>query len=675
MEPPPPDRASRAGLELISLNTNPFRRALAASLLIGVLLYPVGASVAATDQASATPAVESLLQAENARFHAQLERDVAALARGMADEVVYTHASGHRQTKSEYLRDVQSGRSPYRSIEARDRVTRVLGNVGVTRGVLHMIVGDKELSSSYLGVYIKRDGRWQLLDWQSSPSDQQEAGQLGATADCAALARLALPGASITSADSVAAGSYRVPLEAQRLGGRPGMNVAGRAELAPNPAFCRIAATLRPTSDSNIRIEVWMPSTGWNGKLLAIGNFGWGGSLMYVGMLTGLEAGYATTSTDTGHDDSKPDETGGKFTLGHPEKMIDYAYRADHLMTEAAKAVVKAFFGKGPAHSYWIGCSLGGLEGLIEAKRYPEDYDGIVAGAPPNPLTRFNALQLWPDWLISQDHSRLIPQTKYAMIHEAVLKACASPVGLKDGVVDEPDRCGFDPRQLECKHGDAPDCLTAPQVYLLQQTYAGPVNPRTHQSIFPGPAPGAELQMFGFANGETPWVALDLFRYAAFQNPDWDWTTMDWDQALAAAEDKIGPLMHVDANLEPFFAHGGKLLLYVGWTDYHNGRELMGYHDALIAQSGGELVRASVRLFTLPGMDHCAGGAGCDTFDKLGLINDWVEHGTAPEQIISSKVSDGRVVRIRPVCAYPKVARYNGAGEIQDAANFNCTVP
>jgi feruloyl esterase len=488
---------------------------------------------------------------------------------------------------------------------------------------------------------------------------------------CAQLAKSVLPNASITSAQSVTSGQYHPSESAQRLGGGPGRNLAGRTELGPNPAFCRIAATLRPSSDSDIKIEVWLPQSGWNGKLLTAGNSGWGGSLMYVAMLTALKAGFATASTDTGHDGSMPDGNGGKFSLGHPEKLVDYAYRAYHDLTVDAKALIEAFYGVGPSHSYWVGCSLGGLEGLIEAKRYPADYDGVVAGAPPNPITRFNALQVWPDWLISQDARRLIPQSKYAMIHEAVLKACSSPVGLKDGLVERPDRCDFDPIQLQCRGADGEDCLTSSQVYLLRQTYAGPHNSRTKELIFPGPARGSELEMFAFANGKAPDVALDLFRYAAFQNTTWNLTSMHWDNDVTAAIRKIGPLMHVDSDLKPFFNRGGKLLMYIGWNDYHNPEQLIEYYKAVV-QHGGEQARDSVRLFTVPGMNHCLGGAGCDTFDKLGVIDAWVELGTAPQRIIAAKIDDEKIVRTRPLCAYPQVAKYTETGDIDDAVNFAC---
>ena len=490
-------------------------------------------------------------------------------------------------------------------------------------------------------------------------------------ASCHSLAKVALPDGAITLAEPVAPGHYPLSPQLQGFGAQPGMNITGQASLPVNPEFCRIAATLKPSPDSDIKIEVWLPRSGWNGKLLTAGNFGWAGSLMYAPMLSALAAGYATASTDTGHDSNSPGGEGGAFALGHPEKLVDYAYRADHELTTTAKALIRAFYGRAPAHSYWIGCSLGGLEGLVEAKRYPDDYDGIVAGAPPNPLTRFNALQLWPSWLIGQDPNRLIPREKYQRIHQAVLESCASPLERKDGVLEEPDKCQFDPAQLQCKGPDAPDCLTGPQVDLLRKTYEGPRNPRTGELIFPGPARGSELEMFGFANGKEPMIPLDLFRYVAFENAAWNWKAMDWDKDVTAAIDKNGPLLHVDSQLKPFFDHGGRLLFYIGWNDYHNPEQLIEYYQSVMKSSGVAAGHA-VRLFTIPGMNHCAGGAGCDTFDKLGVIDDWVARGKVPGRIPASRIEGGKVVRTRPLCAYPEVARYKGSGSTDDAANFSC---
>ncbi len=495
---------------------------------------------------------------------------------------------------------------------------------------------------------------------------------LAAANDCASVAKLVLPDATITSAESVAAGKYENLKEA--MNGRSGLNIAGRLQMDPNPAFCKVAATLRPVADSNIKIEVWLPLSGWNGKMLAVGNYGgWAGAgaLMYNGMLTGLYDGYATVSTDTGHGNTAA-EQGGKYALNSPTKVIDWAYRATHLMTVNAKTIIKAFYGKAPSRSYMIGCALGGAEGLIEARKYPDDYDGIVAGAPHTELASFSALQMYPGWLISQDPNRLIPQVKYAMVHAAVVRRCASPIGQKDNLVDEPDKCDFDPRELLCRGADAPDCLTAPQVELLQKIYAGPVNPRTHESIFPGMARGSELDMFGIANGKEPTVPVNLFRYAVFHQADWNWQAMDWDKDMATAIEFMRPLVDVDADLEPFFNHGGKLLIYIGWNDNHNPTDLIDYYQSLVKQVGAQKTRSSLRLFTIPGMGHCSGGPGCDTFNKLSVLDAWVDKDRVPERITASKIESGKVARTRPLCAWPNVARYKGSGDTNDAVNFTC---
>nr|WP_245528393.1 tannase/feruloyl esterase family alpha/beta hydrolase [Gluconobacter morbifer] len=490
---------------------------------------------------------------------------------------------------------------------------------------------------------------------------------------CADLARLALPDATFTKVETVEAGAWHSPqTHLSRIMTAPGMNLAGHPAQGANLAFCRVAVTLHPSSDSVIRTEIWLPLRGWNGKLLGVGNFGWAGSIMYDGMVTGVGEGYAVASTDTGHDSSTSEGQGGRFTLGHPEKLVDYAYRADHLMTVTAKQLAHRFYGKDASHAYWIGCSLGGLEGLIEAKRYPDDYDGIVAGAPPNPIVNFNGEQLWAGWMSYHDPALRVGREKFQLLNRAVMKACASPVGKSQGFLDEPDRCGFEPRQLLCKGEETADCLTANEVRAAELIYRGPVNPGTGRVIFPGPAKGSED---GFsADGKAFPVALDLFKYAAFQNPEWDWTTLDWQTDIASATSRLGPLLHVDDNLEPFFRHGGRLLMYIGWNDGHNPQELAGYYQALMEHAGpGE--RNSARLIEIPGMGHCYGGAGCDTFNKLGAIDDWVVRQQAPEKIVASRVSDGNIVRTRPLCAWPKVARYDGQGDQNRAASFACVMP
>lgn len=491
-------------------------------------------------------------------------------------------------------------------------------------------------------------------------------------AACEALGRLSLADTTITAAETVGTGQYKLTDDRfTRMVAAPGMNPAGQSQTPANPAFCRVALTLTPSSDSAIKTEVWLPLAGWNHKLLGVGNFGWGGALMTPGMLSGLDAGYVVASNDTGHDSSTPEGEGGRFALGHPQKLTDYAYRANHLMTVRAKEIIQAFYGEAASHAYWAGCSLGGLQGLIEASRYPADYDGIIVGAPPNPLVNFNAQQLWPAWLLHQTPAAQIPADKFKMVNQAVQQACASPVGRAQGFVDAPEQCRFAPRLLLCRAGDQPDCLTEPQVRLMEQIYQGPVNPRTGQVIFPGPAKGTEATWGGMASSKPFPTALDLFRYAVLQNPDWDWTTLDWDKDIATATAKVGPLLHVAApDLQPFFERGGKLMLYLGWNDGHNPEELASFTQRV--QRVSAKAADAVQLFLSPGMGHCLGGAGCDTFDKLGAMDAWVTRGQAPQKIVASKINDGKVVRTRPLCAYPQVAQYKGRGDMDDAANFAC---
>ena len=496
-----------------------------------------------------------------------------------------------------------------------------------------------------------------------------------ATSSCAALAKLALSDTQITSARWVNEAAFQIPKAGQGMRFNPAMDPAGRLQVAVNPAFCRVQATIRPSADSDIKIEVWLPRKGWNGKFFAAGNFGWGGSIPYTQMLSGLADGYAVASTDTGHNASGPEGGGGKFSLGHPEKILDYAYRADHEMTVKAKALIKAHYGVDPKYSYWIGCSLGGLEGLIEAKRYPTDYDGIVAGAPPNPLVDFNAAQIWPSWVIAQNPASALSQAKFALVHAAALKTCSTPSGEKDGLIEAPTQCRFDPVELQCSGADRPDCLTAAQVGLMRQIYQGPVNPRTGKVIFPGPAIGSELELSAFAGDHPMSVALDLFRYTAFQDPNWTGKAIDWDKDVTRAEEKVGSLFSVDADLSAFVQHGGRLLLYIGWNDYHNPEQLISYYNEVVQKSVDPARQHNFKLFTIPGMNHCGGGAGCDVFNKLEIIDGWVAAKRLPQKILTSRIIEGKVVRTRPTCAYPSIASYNGVGDLEDAASFSCSTP
>jgi feruloyl esterase len=440
------------------------------------------------------------------------------------------------------------------------------------------------------------------------------------------------------------------------------------------PVFCRVRATLRPTSDSEIRIEVWMPeAAAWNGKYEGTGNGGWGGSLDAGALASGVIRGYVVSATDTGH-------TGGSasFAMGHPEKLIDFGYRSVHGMTVAAKVLISAFYGSGPKLAYFEGCSSGGRQALMEAQRFPDDYDGIVAGAATNNWTNMMFARIWVAQATLSDPASYIPPAKYPMIHKAVLAACDAMDGLKDGVLNEPMKCGFDPGVLACKGVDAADCLTKPQVEAARKIYSPATNPRTGGVIFPPMERGSELVWGRLAGGPKPiQLADDYFKFVVFDNPQWDFRTLNFDGDVAKAMQRdAGILSAVNPDLRPFFARGGKLITYHGWTDQQVMPEnSINYYKSVAAAVGATKVDASYRLFMVPGMNHCGGGDGPNKFDMLGALELWREDGKTPEAVIASHATDGKVDRTRPLCAYPEVAKYKGSGSTDDAANFACAKP
>jgi feruloyl esterase len=443
------------------------------------------------------------------------------------------------------------------------------------------------------------------------------------------------------------------------------------------PAFCRVAGEIRPTKDSDIKFEVWMPTSDWNGKFMGIGNGGWSGEIWYPFMGVGLRRGYATASTDTGHEGNFDD---GSFALGHPEKVIDFGYRAVHEMTVKAKAVIAAYYGDAPKHSYWNGCSSGGKQGLKEAQSFPSDYDGVIAGAPANYWTHLSASGVWIAQATLKDTASYIPKEKYLVIHNAVLAACDALDGVKDGVLEDPTRCRFNPKVLQCKNTDGLDCLTAAQVEAARKIYAGPKNPRTGEQIFPGLELGSERGWGFFAGGPQPLIVTSHFKYLVFKNPSWDFRSLNFDGDVALA-DKLdsGLITATDPNLKEFFAQGGKLFLYHGWIDSLIApRNTINYFNSVLATIGGsEKVQNSIRLFMAPGMDHCFGGDGPFDFDTISALEQWVEKGKAPDRIVAAHfppdTGSAKPDRTRPLCPYPQIAKYKGSGSTDDASNFVCT--
>jgi feruloyl esterase len=485
-------------------------------------------------------------------------------------------------------------------------------------------------------------------------------------ATCDRLRALSMPNVTVTQAAVVGAGQFSPP-------GRGGVVPPPMAKL---PEFCRVAATLTPTRDSDIKIEVWMPSQGWNGKFLGVGNGGWAGNISYPAMAESLARGYAVASTDTGHAGNGGDAS---FALGHPEKLIDFGYRAVHEMTAAAKAFVRAFYDSAPRFSYWNGCSTGGKQGLTEAQRFPADYDGIVAGAPANNWTRLMTGLLWAGRATLSDQASRIPAEKFAVLNRAALNACDLQDGVMDGVIENPRSCAFDPKVVACRDGgDGADCLTAAQVEAARKIYGPATNPRTGEALYPGLPPGSELGWGAAAGGPAPFAIPDShFKNVVFEDPKWDFRTYDFDRDFARAEKADnGVLTAVNPDLSAFARRNGKLLMYHGWNDQLiTAQNSVNYYESVRSKLGGAGTDATMRLFMAPGMAHCSGGPGPSQADWLTVLEQWVERGVAPTRIIASRTANGVVDRTRPLCAYPQVARYTGKGSTDEAANFSCVAP
>ncbi len=477
---------------------------------------------------------------------------------------------------------------------------------------------------------------------------------------CEQLKSLRLADTTITLAESIAAG----PLQNQN------------ANAPILPAYCRVAATLKPSADSDIKIEVWMPAgAAWNGKFEAVGGGGFVGSISPGAMAAALQEGYATSSTDTGH-------TGGDavFAMGHPEKVVDFAYRAVHEMTVKAKAILTAHYGRSPKLSYWQGCSTGGRQGLMEAERYPDDFDGIIAGAPANNQIYLCAWRIAVEAAVLKDPAKVVPPAKLALLNQVVLAACDALDGVKDGLLTDPRKCNFDPSTLLCRGGDADNCLTARQLEAVKMAYA-PARKRSGELIYPGLVPGGETgwAMLTGANPEPGSIDVGMFRYVAHEDAKWDWRTFDLERDTALAEAKGGSMQAINPDLSAFKARGGKLLIYHGWNDGGNGGAIsplnsLDYYSSVLAKMGPRQ-DDWLRLFMVPGMAHCGGGPGPNQFNALAAMERWRESGTAPDQIVTSRVNNNRVVMTRPLCPFPQVAVYKGAGSTNDAGNFACKAP
>ena len=510
--------------------------------------------------------------------------------------------------------------------------------------------------------------------------------------NCERLAQLELPGAKITSAQAIAAGAFPLPLNAT-----PWM--AGTADFYKTlAAFCRVTAEAKPSADSSIKIEVWMPVEGWNGKLQGQGNGGFAGEIGYFGLGLAVQQGYAAVGTDTGHSAGGTDAS---WALGHLEKVADFGYRGIHEMTRIAKAMIQAYYGKSAQHSYFGGCSNGGRQALMEAQRFPEDYDGILAGAPANFWTHLLTKALADVRATTLDPASYIPSSKLPAIARAVNAACDAEDGVTDGILNEPNKCHFDPEVLLCKEGDSDKCLTAPQILALKKLYAALSDAKGHE-IFPGYLPGGEDGQGAWGpwiTGQAPGKSLmfafgtGYFSNMVYEKADWNYKDAKIDEALKAADEKTTKMLNAtDPNLAAFKARGGKLILYHGWNDPAiSALNTINYFESVAGNMGGAQTDAFVRLYMAPGVLHCGGGPGPDSFGESPAdgsdpqhnmrlaLEQWVEKGIAPSAIIATKKAGGdsgkSVKMTRPLCPYPQVAKYKGSGDSNDAGSFVCTTP
>jgi feruloyl esterase len=487
---------------------------------------------------------------------------------------------------------------------------------------------------------------------------------------CTDLRNVSLPSTTITIAEKVQAGTFTPPAPPAAPGAGGGQRGGGGPQQPAGlsvPAFCRVAAILRPTADSEIEMEVWMPED-WNGKFQFVGGGGWAGVISYSAMATALNERYATASTDTGHKGGN-----ANFAIGHPEKVTDFAYRAVHETTVKAKAIMTSFYDRGPRYSYWNGCSTGGRQGLMAAQRYPEDFDAIIAGAPANYQTHLHTWDLGVAIPVLKDPAAAVPAAKLTMLNRAVIAACDARDGVKDGLLNEPRACKFDPATLLCKAGDAENCLTAPQIESVKRMYS-PARTKAGQIVFPGKDPGSEAT-WTVINGTAqapPGVSIGSFQ-VAYQTLNWDWRCFDLVRDLLVVDEKVGTTINaINPDLSAFKKRGGKLILYHGWNDTAiSAGNTIDYYNSVLAKMGRNQ-DDWMRLFMVPGMGHCQGGVGPSQVNWMGALERWRESGVAPDQLPAMRVNNNRVDMTRPLCVYPQVAQYRGVGSINDAANFVC---
>ncbi|MAY02218.1 MAG: tannase/feruloyl esterase family alpha/beta hydrolase [Gammaproteobacteria bacterium] len=465
---------------------------------------------------------------------------------------------------------------------------------------------------------------------------------------CLELSSMTLPNGLITSIEFIEAGTFDPP-------------AARDGDIYENlPDLCRVSATLSPVEESAIQIEVWLPAENWNNRLVAVGNGGLAGSISYSALAEALLQGYAAVSTNTGHVGGTPE-----FLLSEA-RLSDFAHRAVHEMTLTAKQLVNSHYQSAPRFTYFNGCSTGGRQALTAAQRYPQDFDGIIAGAPANSTVRMTMQQLWNSRIVNDTPGLQLDATDFENLHASVMASCDALDGLRDGIIENPATCPAEPADVLV--------LNQLEIEAIQKIYQGAVNPDTGEVIFPGFAKGSELGWTAMVRAEPFGYSSAMQAYVVNQDPDWDFMNLDFSRDLSILDQRMNALgmQAIDPDITDFIENGGKLLLYHGWNDpLISPFNSINYYNEVLATTGNA-ASDSVRLFMMPAVNHCSGGNGFDTWNKLQELDAWLTQGEAPERIDATRQIDGETNASRPLCAYPQVAVFTGNGNPAEATNFEC---
>ncbi len=486
---------------------------------------------------------------------------------------------------------------------------------------------------------------------------------------CERLASLVLPHATITSVARVDAGKFAPPT------GRRGGVAEPYADLG---AFCRITTTTTIPPATEAKSEIWLPVNGWTHDYQPAGGGFYGGGMAYGRMREILRTGSATSASDAGINGGLP------FLIQHPELMNNIANAPFHAMVEQAKTLISTYYGAAPRFTLMDECGgAGSRDALAIVQRWPQDLDVVAATGSTNYGTHHGLAQMWLYWATHKDQASYIPEDKLPAIHRAALDACDAKDGVKDGVIEDPAHCKFDPGVLLCKGADGPTCLTAPQVVAVRTIYETPKDARTGATLYGPMVPGSEMSWPDMIARPRPYAyAEQFYRFMVFRDANWDYKTFTPD--FAADVDRADapanlPINATNANIAPFIDHGGKLIMMGGWNDDLGPGNNITYYENVVRTVGAAKATKGIRLFMVPGMHHCLGLEYPATyrvdFDLPGAAKQWKTTGKAPDQIVVTTTVKGEAPRRRLVCAYPKVSQYKGSGDTTDPSNFTCKAP